>query len=272
MVQEWGQVHRSRDQLKYWTTFREADHDGTRTYAYDFDNRLTGVTGVGGAVTLTYDPSGRLYQTAQVSGATARFFYDGANLAAEYNGSNVLQKRYVQGPGIDNPLVAYTGTGTASKVWLIADERGSVIAETNASGAATQINAYDEYGIPKAGNAGRFGYTGQVWIAEIEAYSYRNRVYHPKLGRFLQTDPIGQAGGLNLYAYVGNDPVNWTDPWGTDGVRRMGVITAWITKFHPNEVQNAGRDWLRDVQRSIGNAAGNAGEKAAAGQCQGKWS
>lgn len=188
--------------------------DGTRTYAYDFDNRLTGVTGVGGAVTLSYDPAGRLYQTAQVSGATARFLYDGANLAAEYNGSNVLQKRYVQGPGIDNPLVAYTGSGTTSKVWLLADERGSVVAETNASGTAGQINAYDEYGIPKSGNAGRFGYTGQIWIAEIEAYSYRNRVYHPRLGRFLQTDPIGQSDGLNLYAYVGNDPVNWTDPMG----------------------------------------------------------
>jgi YD repeat-containing protein len=147
-------------------------YDGTRTYTYDFDNRLTGVTGVGGAVTLSYDPAGRLYQTTQVSGVTTRFMYDGANLAAEYNGSNVLQKRYVHGPGIDNPLVAYTGSGTGSKVWLLSDERGSVIAETNSSGAATQINAYDEYGIPKSGNAGRFGYTGQMWIAEIDAWSY----------------------------------------------------------------------------------------------------
>lgn len=203
--------------------------DGTRTYTYDFDNRLTNVTGVGGAVALTYDPAGRLYQTAQTGGATTRLLYDGANLAAEYNGSNVLQKRYVQGPGLDNPIVAYTGTGTGNKVWLIADERGSVIAETNSSGAATQINAYDEYGIPKSGNAGRFGFTGQIWIAEIEAYSYRNRVDHPRLGRFLQTDPIGQAGGLNLYAYVGNDPVNWRDLWG-------------LRPFDPMECINVGEE------------------------------
>ncbi|MBV5262143.1 RHS repeat protein, partial [Synechococcus moorigangaii CMS01] len=148
-------------------------YDGTRTYAYDFDNRLTNVTGVGGAVALSYDPAGRLYQTAQTGGATTRFLYDGANLAAEYNGSNVLQKRYVHGPGLDNPVVAYTGTGTTSKVWLIADERGSVLAETNSSGAATQINTYDEYGIPASGNSGRFGFTGQMWIAEIEAFHYR---------------------------------------------------------------------------------------------------
>lgn len=227
--------------------------DGTRTYAYDFDNRLTSVTGVGGAVTLSYDPAGRLYQTAQVSGTTTRFLYDGANLAAEYNGSNVLQKRYVQGPGIDNPIVAYTGTGTTSKVWLIADERGSVIAETNASGAATQINAYDEYGIPKSGNAGRFGFTGQMWIGEIEAYSYRNRVYHPRLGRFLQTDPIGQSGGLNLYAYVGNDPVNWTDPmglWRFDGDDELRQPKVTITG---KRIKQRDTDYYRPFYSSISN-------------------
>jgi hypothetical protein len=62
-----------------------------------------------------------------------------------------------------------------------------------------------------------------MWIAEIDAWSYRNRIYNQKLGRFLQTDPIGQAGGLNLYAYVGNDPVNWIDPWGLDGCRAVTI-------------------------------------------------
>ena len=73
---------------------------------------------------------------------------------------------------------------------------------------------YDEYGKPQAGNAGRFQYTGQAWLPEIGLYDYRARVYSPTLGRFLQTDPIGPSGGINLYAYVGNDPVNATDPLG----------------------------------------------------------
>jgi uncharacterized protein RhaS with RHS repeats len=48
-------------------------------------------------------------------------------------------------------------------------------------------------------------------------YYYKARIYSPTLGRFLQTDPIGYGDGLNMYAYVGNNPVNRSDPSGTCG-------------------------------------------------------
>jgi RHS repeat-associated protein len=67
---------------------------------------------------------------------------------------------------------------------------------------------------PRLRNVGLFQYTGQIWLPELGVYSYKARMYDPKLGRFLQMDPIGYGDGMNMYAYVGADPVNSRDPSG----------------------------------------------------------
>jgi RHS repeat-associated protein len=116
---------------------------------------------------------------------------------------------------MDEPLVQYDGSTTTNRTFLIADERGSIIAGTDNSGAKSWINTYDEFGMPGPGNQCSFQYTGQVWMASAGLYHFKARAYHPELGQFLQPDPIGYADGLNIYAYVQNDPVNRIDPNGT---------------------------------------------------------
>ncbi len=105
------------------------------------------------------------------------------------------------------------------------DGLGSVTELSDQSGALVERYEYDVYGAPTIFDSNNtpltasaienpYLFTGRRYDPESGNYYYRARIYSPALGRFLQSDPLGYVDGLNLYAYVGNNPVSFVDPLG----------------------------------------------------------
>jgi RHS repeat-associated protein len=197
-------------------------YDGIYTYIYDCENRLSEVKqGQTTIATYAYDFAGRRIRKTAGS-TTTRYCYDGDQIIADYNDSGVLQRRYVYGRGIDEPLYMTAGLYT---YYYFFDGLGSVVALARGDQPAEETYSYDVFGKPTIRNAqggilttSAFGntrmFTGREYEAETGLYYYRARYYHPTIGRFLQTDPIRYRTGLNMYSYCGNNPIMWIDPWG----------------------------------------------------------
>jgi RHS repeat-associated protein len=207
-----------------------------RLYYY---NPLGELTGTRWVYTFVYNPSTGQYDPVWAGGAT-RCVYDalgrrtntcggGGGGILGFDGDNVVRAggtwRYVQGPGLDDPLVAVQMVGSARKLYYLTDGRGRHLAFTDSigtnymstSGSGLEYTTYYQNGGNQAGSIenshGFDNIRGASDNAPQLSY-YRNRYYDQKTGRFISEDPIGIAGGVNLYQYSGNSPASFTDPFG----------------------------------------------------------
>jgi RHS repeat-associated protein len=260
-------------------------YDGAFTYAYDAESRLTSIQQ--GATTVAaylYDGQGRR-KTKTVGSTTTVYTTDADNREVLENDGSSGQVRqwYAYGSGIDEPLNQMALTAS-TRVTFIPDIQGSVMATLDAASGTLTKAAYLPFGENPTNYSGTFRYTSRRIDPETGGstaqpsglYYYRARMYSPTWGRFLQADPVGYAAGPNLYAYVGNDPLNAVDPgglttyFGQVGASVIGVLGGvanggiYITSNNAYGLPDVG------LFKSVGPAVGlGAGLSATVGYANG---
>ena len=127
--------------------------DGVWNYEYDVENMLITASRPGLSASFLYDPLGR--RSAKIAnGATTSFLHDGVEEIADYDGAGNLLRRYVHGPGVDEYLVMYVGSGTANKSYYHANHQGSIVALSDGAGTVTETHAYSPYGMGEGDDSG----------------------------------------------------------------------------------------------------------------------
>lgn len=191
--------------------------DGTRSYTWDALDQLAQVSAGGTTVAYGYDGLGRRTRKT-ANGTPTQWLYDGDAIYADYGSSWTNPTARWSMAGLDRPVIRGQVNGDGSDgtaQYPLADGLGSVIALANSADATLASQRFDAWGntVASTGTIPQFGYTGRE-PDETGLVFYRARYYSPGIARFVGRDPIGLAGGLNRYAYVGNNPVNYVDPTG----------------------------------------------------------
>ena len=194
---------------------------GLGAFVYDAQNRLTSATNGTNTITFSYDPLNRCVSRTD-NGTTTFLIYDGWSLIDEQNSAGVAVAKYIGGAKLDEMLTLANSAGTS---YYQQDGLGSTALLTSSTGTPVESYIYDVYGTPAIENGSgtviagtaygnRFLFTGREYLPDVNLYDYRNRMYSPQWGRWLSRDPISEKGGINIYCYVGDNPINSEDPLG----------------------------------------------------------
>ncbi|MBP7431006.1 MAG: RHS repeat-associated core domain-containing protein, partial [Candidatus Hydrogenedentes bacterium] len=196
-------------------------------------NRLIAATNATESVSYTYDYQGRMVEKT-VNSAPTRYLWDGFNIIAEiganetrYNIWGLDLSQTPQGAGGVGGLLAVAVAGGADPgiFYPAYDANGNISEYVDAAGDVIASRSYSPFGETTAatGNADAFSHwwSTKPWDPVTGFSEYEFRMYNPGLGRWLSRDPIGEGGGVHLYAYVFNSPIQGLDALGlsTQGVR-----------------------------------------------------
>jgi RHS repeat-associated protein len=212
-----------------------------------------------------YDPYGRRHEELDNGTSTRRYVYDGWNpvrIATQYPGN----ERLLSGPGLDAWLVKWDAFGARQA--FLSDGLGSTVKLAADDGSYPATFSYTPFGKTTVAGSSweRMRYTGREQDPH-GFYYYRGRYYDPVRSRFLSDDPIGFAGGdPNLYAYVGNDPLNFVDPTGEWGWIGVAAAAAQIAGAASAAGAAAG---VLSGRKSAGGAAAGAALGAGLGAAGG---
>ena len=244
-------TNRTRELLPESVTLRNDPNgnliwDGMKAYDYDCANQLTRVT-VTNAVKIEYAYDGfgrrRIRQEYHWSAggwtntSETRYVYDGMTVLQERDGNNHPLVTYTRGLDLSGTSQGAGGIGgllarsdTNGHAFYHADGNGNITMLISTDGTKLAQYLYDSFGNPlgmwgtlAAANTYRF--SSKELDRSIGLYYFGYRYYEPNFQRWLNPDPIGEAGGLNLYGYVGNDPINKVDPLGLEANPIMSTIS-----------------------------------------------
>jgi RHS repeat-associated protein len=182
---------------------------------HDARQRLVQVIKSGTTSSYLHDPMGRRIRKT-VSGTTTWFLWDGSSVIAEFDAAGVRTKRYAYLAGYapaqveDANGVYYAHADHLGTPRLMSGSSGQIVwrSRQEAYGKATVQQDPDANGADVILN---IRFPGQYFDAETGLHYNYFRDYDPSIGRYVQSDPIGQLGGFNAFGYVEGDPVRWFD-------------------------------------------------------------